>query len=441
MMAPLMGSPAPVPSVGLVRAIGRFDLTAAVVNAVVGSAVFGLPASLAALTGAASPVVALVAGVGVLAIVLCFAEVASRFPDAGGPYLYVRETFGRALGFQAGWLTFWIRALSLAANLNVFVEYLAQVAPAAASPPVRAAVMVGVMAVLTAINVIGVRQATWTIDAFTVAKISPLVLLVVLGLPAVRAEVLATQSVAEPDWTRAVLLLMFAYGGFETPLIPAGEARDPRRDSAFALLAALGLIAALYFLVQLVIVGVVPEVAGTRAPVAAAFGRLLGPMGVTLAAVAAMVSVWGFATGNVLAGPRLLWSMAERGELPALLARVSPRFRTPAAAIVVFAVVATALAVHGTFEAAATLSAIVRLVTYGLTCAALPILRHRRPGEAPGFRVPMAALVVPAAVLFCAWLLATRSFAQAWPLAGIIALGAGVRWAAGRSPEGGTPPA
>jgi amino acid transporter len=130
----------------LTRVIGRFDLTAALVNGVIGSAVFGMPATQAALTGAWSPLVCLLAGAGVLMIVLCFAEVASRFREAGGPYLYVRESFGPLLGFQAGWLTFWIRILSLAANLNVFVEYLGQVVPSAGSPLGRASVMVAMMA-------------------------------------------------------------------------------------------------------------------------------------------------------------------------------------------------------------------------------------------------------------------------------------------------------
>ncbi|HSB61191.1 MAG TPA: APC family permease, partial [Vicinamibacteria bacterium] len=353
----------------------------------------------------------------------CFAEVASRFREAGGPYLYVREAFGPQLGFQAGWLTFWIRVLALAANLNVFVEYLGQLAPWAAASPGRVVVIVTVMAILTAINLIGVRQATWTVDLFTLAKLLPLVLLVLLGLPRLDPEALASQAVARPEWTQAILLLMFAYGGFEAPLIPAGEARDPRRDTAFALLVALGVIALLYGLVQLAIVGVVPRAADVKAPVAVAFGVLLGPAGVTLAALGALVSVWGYATGSVLQAPRLLFSLGERRELPALLAHVHPRHRTPDAAILAYAVVTTAIAAYGTFEGTATLSAIVRLVTYGLTCAALPMLRRRRPGEAPGFRAPAAALVAPAGALFCLWLLATRSFGEAWVLPVLMAFG------------------
>src|SRR5262245_6761019 len=407
----------------LVRAIGRYDLTAAIVNAVIGSAIFGMPARIAELTGAWSPIAYLLAGLGVLSMVLCFAEVASRFQEPGGPYLYAREAFGRGVGFQAGWLTFWIRVLSLAANLNVFVEYFSQLYAPAGLPVGRAVTMTFVVGVITLINVLGVRQATWTVDFITVAKLLPLLLLIALGLPRVSGAVLATQQPNEPDWTQAILLLMFAYGGFEAPLIPASETKDPRRDTAFALLAALAIIASFYMLVQLVVVGVLPHAAGTRAPVAAAFEVLLGPSGVGLASLGAMVSIWGFATGSVLQSPRVLYSMAERGELPAVLARVHPRFRTPDVALLGYSSLSLRLALYGGFQWNAALSAIVRLVTYGATCAALLVFRRRRPEQAPGFRLPGAGLIAPAAVCFCLWLLSTRSFDQAWILLAIVAFG------------------
>ena len=421
---------------GLVRAIGRWDLTAAIINAVIGSAVFSLPSVLAGLTGAWSPLTCVLAGLGILTTVLCVAEVASRFTEAGGPYLYAREAFGRDVGFQAGWLTFWIRVTSAAANLNVFIEYLSPVVPALGRGPGRAATMAVLMALITTINVIGVRQAAWAVDVLTAAKLLPLVLLVVVGLPHMSAAVMASQAVARPSWTEAVLLLVFAYGGFESPLIVAGEVRRPRRDSAFALLVGLAVIAAVYTLVQLVVVGVVPSLAGTTAPLAAAYRRLVGGAGVLLITAGAMISTFGLATGSVLQAPRLLFSMAQRSELPALLGRVHPRFRTPDVAILAYAAVTLGFGLYGSFQWNATLSAIVRLVTYSLICAALPIFR-RRGGEEPGFRAPAAALVVPLALGFCLWLLSTRTFAQAWILGLLMlagwGLGRAARFARGRT--------
>ena len=423
----------PAPAPRLVRAIGRWDLTASVVNGTIGSSIFGMPAVLAALTGAWSPLAAVWAGLGILAITLCHAEVASRFKEPGGSYLYAREAYGRTVGFQMGWLSFWIRATSMGANLNVFVDYLGQVVPAAAVGSGRAGVMCGVTALVTALNVIGVRRGARTVDLFTVAKLLPLILLVVLGMGRISGDVLASQAVSAPDWTQAVLLLIFAYGGFEAALVPASEAKDPAGDSAFALLTGLAIVASTYMLVQLTVVGVVPHVGGVKAPVAAAFGVLIGPAGVTIAIVAAMISTYGWTIGAVLTSPRVLYSMAARGELPRILARVHPRFRTPDIAIYAFAAGGLAFALSGGFAANATISAIIRLVTYAMVCSTVPIFR-RRSLEAPGFRIPAAGTAIAIVGLaFCLWLLSTRSFDQARILLAMIAVGGVLGWFAGRN--------
>jgi len=408
---------------GLVRAIGRWDFTALVVNGVIGSGIFGLPAVLAGLTGAWSPLAYLLAGVGMLAIVLCHAEVASRFTEAGGPYLYAREAFGTFVGVQAGWLSFCIRVTSMGANLNIFTDYLTQILPAAGQGRGRIVTLVVVTAIVTVINVVGVRTGARTVDLFVVAKVLPLLFLVLLGLPRFSGEVLATQQVADPDWTQAILLLVFAYGGFEAALIPAGEMKDPRRDSAFALLAGTGLVAIIYMLVQATVIGVLPNAAQFPAPVAATFGVLLGPAGVTLGSLAAMLSTYAWTLGSTLNSPRILYSMGEKRELPALFGRVHPRFRTPHVAILVYAAAGLGFAAYGSFAANATLAAIVRLVTYGLVAAGLLVFR-RRALEPPGFRLPMAGIIAPLALAFCVWLLSTRTFTQAWILLAMMAVGA-----------------
>ncbi len=413
---------------GLVRAIGRWDFTAAIVNGVIGSGIFSLPSIVAGLTGAGSPLAFVLAGLGMLTMLLCIAEVASRFTEAGGAYLYVREAFGRDAGFQAGWLTFFIRATSAAAALDVFLEYLAPLLPALARGWRGVATTTVVLGVITVINVLGVRQATWAVDLFTAGKLLPLALLIVLGLPRISTAVMATQAVEKPDWTQAILLLVFAYGGFDTPLIVAGEVRRPRRDTGFALIVGMAVIASVYTLVQVVVVGLVPAVAGTKAPLGAAFGRRLGAPGVLLITIGAMISTYGLATGSVLAAPRLLFAMARRGELPAVLGRIHPRHRTPHVAILAYAAVTLAFALYGSFQWNAMVSAIVRLVTYGLVCAALLVFR-RRGGEEPGFRLPGAPVLVPLAVLFALWLLSTRTFTQAWVLLLLMAVG----WAIGRA--------
>jgi amino acid transporter len=412
----------------LVRVMGRFSLTLAIVNGVIGSGVFGLPSAVAALTGAWSPLAVLMAGACVFIVLLCFAEVGSRFDDAGGPYLYARDAFGPVVGFGVGWLLFVSRLLGCAAALNILVVYLGVLIPAVATPTGRTATMAIAMGIVTAINVTGVRTATWTVNAFTVAKLLPLLLLVAVGVPQIRSEVFATQAVAEPDWREAVLLMVFAYGGFESMVIAASETRDPRGDTASALITAAAIVTVLYFLLQLVIVGVLPQAGRVTTPVAFALRELLGPSGATLGSAAVVLSVYGWLTGFTLMMPRVLYSMARHRELPAVLGRVHPRFRTPHVAIIINAIVALAMSLYSSFAEAATLAAIARLVVFAVTCAALIQLRKTH-GPSPGFQLPGGRIVAVAGMAFAVWLLSTRSLTQLAILAGIVAAGAALRTA------------
>jgi amino acid transporter len=406
--------------------MGRFSLTAAIVNGMIGSGVFGLPSAVAALTGEWSPLAVLIAGAGNFVVMLCFAEVGSRFDDAGGPYLYARDAFGAIVGFQVGWLLLFSRLLACAAALNILVVYLGVLLPPVATPFGRALTMTIAMVFVTAINITGVRMAAWTTNVFTVAKLLPLVLLVALGLPQIRSEILATQTVDRPDWREAVLLLVFAYGGFESMVIAASETRNPRRDTAYALIAAGGIVTLLYCLLQIVIVGVLPDAGEVTTPVASALRALLGTSGATLGSAAVVLSVYGWLTGFTLMMPRVLYSMARHGELPAVVGRVHPRFRTPHVAIIANAVLALAMAIYSSFSEAATLAAIARLVVFAVTCAALIALRRSR-GPSPGFQLPAGPIVSVAGVGFAVWLLSTRSIAQLGILGGVIVVGAVLR--------------
>jgi amino acid transporter len=407
----------------LVRAIGRWSLTAAVVNSVIGSGIFGLPSAVAGLVGAWSPLAVLLAGCGILIVVVCFAEVGSRFEDAGGPYLYTREAFGPLVGFHIGWLHIWTRLLSGAAVLNVLAAYLVPLVPGTETPAGRAAAMVTAMALVTVVNLRGVRIASWATNAFTVAKLLPLLLLVLVGVFQIREDVFATQAVSSPDWPEAVLLLVFAYGGFESAVIAASETRDPKRDTAFALIAAMSAVTVVYCLVQLTVVGVLPHAAEHATPVAATLGVLLGGAGATLGSLAVVVSVYGWLTGFTLMTPRILMSMAERGEVPALLGHIHARFRTPHVAIVINAAVVLAMGLYGSFVQTATLAATARLGIFALTCGSLIALRRLR-GPSPTFQVPAGPTVALTGIALSMGLLGTRDLRQVWILAAIVTTGA-----------------
>ncbi len=414
----------------LIRAIGRWALTAAVINSVIGSGVFGLPAPLAGLTGTWSPVTVLLAGVIVFVVVLCFAEVGSRFDQAGGPYLYSREAFGPALGFQIGWLHIWTRWLSAAAVVNVLVAYLSVLIPWVGQPLGRAVTIVVAIGLVTAVNVRGVKQAAWAVNAFTIAKLLPLVGLILIGVFQIDRGVMTTQAVAEYHWTQAVLLLVFGFGGFESAIVAGSESRDPKRDTGFALVVAMTIITAIYCLVQLTVVGVLPNAAASRAPVSAALGVLLGPAGLTIGSLAVIMSVYGWLTGFALMSPRILFAMAERRELPDILGRVHARYRVPHVAILLNSLIALALGLVSDFGQLATFAAIARLGMWASTCAAL--IAFRRRSQAPAaFAVPGGPVLALLGIAFTVWMLSTRSLAQAWFLPVLVTIGA-VVWLAMR---------
>ena len=399
----------------LVRAIGRWSFAALVINCVIGSGVFGLPSAVAADLGRASVAAVLIAGAAIAVIMACFAEVASQFRETGGPYLYVRNTFGQLMGLQVAWLVWLVRLTACAANANLFVIYLAEFWPRSMQPVPRMALLALLVGMLAAINYRGVLVATKLNNFFTVAKLLPLGLVCVAGafyLAVTHHSISAASANASPQsWMHAIVLLIFAYGGFEAALISTGEARDPRRDLAFGLFVALVTCTAIYALIQWVVVGVLSDPAHSSRPLADVARIVMGRGGAALIAVGALVSIYGYLSGNMLAVPRITFALAERGDFPAWFAAVDARFRTPYVSIFVFAALVWVLAEFGSFVGNATLSAGARLFYYGLVCAALPVLRKRQP-DAAAYRVPSGMFLAGLGVLLCLGLLTRIDFSK-----------------------------
>ena len=420
-------SPLRPPGNQLIRAIGRWSLTALVVNSIIGSGVFGLPSTVAGYLGKLSPLAVLLSGAGMAVIVACFAEVASRFHQAGGPYLYARAAFGRGMGIQMAWMLCLGQVAAPAANANLFVIYLGEFWPHATAPFPRTVILTILIGLLAFINVRGVRAGTHVSNFFTAAKLVPLFAVIILGLFILRlhpaAVATAGHSMATPgQWMKAALLLVFAYGGFETALAPMGEAEDPRRDAPFALFAALLICAALYALIQWVVVGVLPDAAQSTRPLADVARVAVGAFGAGLVAVGALISFYGYLSAKILAMPRVTFALAEQGDFPKAFAAIHPRFRTPYVSILVFSALVWAFALSGEFKWNVTLSAVARLLYYAVCCAALPVLRRKQPGEAR-FRLPAGDLFAGLAVLICAALVTEVDFGQSLILLATIAVG------------------
>lgn len=434
-------TPPPIPpGQQLLRAIGRWSLTALVVNSVIGSGVFGLPSAVAGLLGKLSPLAVLLAGAGMGVIFGCFAEVASRFHQAGGPYLYAREAFGRGMGIQIAWMLCLGQVTAPAANANLFVIYLGEFWPHARDPLPRALILTMLVGVLALVNVRGVRAGTQVSNFFTAAKLVPLFAVIGMGLFVLHAHhggipPGASAAVTTDQWLKAVLLLVFAYGGFETALAPMSEAKDPRRDAPFALFTALLVCTAIYALIQWVVVGVLPDAAHSERPLADVARVAVGSFGAALVAVGALISFYGYLSAKILGMPRVTFALAERGDFPKAFAAVHPRFHTPYVSILVFAALIWAFALSGEFEWNVTLSAVARLLYYGVCCAALPVLRRKQPGDAR-FRLSAGNFLAGIAVILCAALVTRVDFRQSVILLATIAVGL-LNWVVVRNRKGG----
>jgi amino acid transporter len=349
-----------------------------------------LPATVAALLGKRSVIAVLIAGAAMAVIMACFAEVASRFTAAGGPYLYARTAFGRLIGILVGWMLYLSQTAAPAANANLFVIYLAEFWPAAKAPWPRFLILTLLIGILALINVRGARQGAVVSNVFTIAKILPLLMVILAGAVLTifhPAPWGATAAATPTAWMKAMVLLVFAYGGFESALAPMSEAKDPGRDAAFALFVAIVACTAIYALVQWVVVGVLGPGATTDRPLAEVARIAMGNRGAKLVAIGAMVSVYGYLSAKFLGMPRVTFALAQEGDLPRVFAAVGPRFHTPWFSILFFAAAVWGLAIAGSFAWNVTLSVVARLFYYAVVCAALLVLRRKQP-EKRGLRLP-----------------------------------------------------
>jgi amino acid transporter len=399
---------------GLLRGIRKWDLVAVAINAVIGAGLFGLPAKVYSLIGSYSLIAFVVCALVVMLIILCFAEVGSRFDETGGPYLYARKAFGPTVAFEVGWLIWLARLTAFAANCNLLVSYLVFFWPPANSTVPRALIIAAVVLLLAALNILGVRQAAIANNLFTVGKLIPMLLFIAVGLFFLNPHAFALG--ARPStgaFSQSVLLLIYAFSGFEMAAIPAGEIRDPQKHLPRALLIAIAVVATVYIFIQIVCIGTLPELASSQKPLADAGQHFMGTAGAAIISAGAIISIAGNLNIIMLSGSRVPFAIAEQRQLPSVLASIHRRFLTPHVAILLSALMMLFLTLKSSFVAALTISTIARLVTYAVTCAALPVLRRRQGVPAPMFKVRGGPIIAVAALILAAWLLANSTLREA----------------------------
>jgi len=384
------------------RDIGFFGSAFLSFNGVVGAGIFALPGTLYDKFGAFSPFLFPLFGLLVLVVALPFARVAAHHQVSGGPVVYA-ATFGSAAAFQAGWLYYVARAAALAANVTVLITYLATFWPAIGAGLPRALVILAVTGGIVCINIAGVKRAVRLLDALTLLKATPLLLVALMGLVVAGGTI---EAPAGPpplsDLEAAALLILYAFVGFENSVVPAGETTNPQRTIPRALVATIIGTATLYFLIQLSYVAVMEPGEGKSAPMVAFGTALFGPAGGLLLTAAAVCSVLGNVSGGITGTTRTTYAMGRDGLLPAWFGKVSSRYATPANSIAFMGAFIALLALSGSFVWLAVVSTLARMIVYSISIASLP--RQERPGAG-------VWMMIVAGISICFW----AALQSEWP--------------------------
>ena len=390
----------------MVRGISRIDLIAITINTIIGAGIFGLPSKVTALIGSYSLLAFIACAVIIAFIVLCFAEVSSRFQTTGGSYLYAQKAFGSVIGFEVGWLYWIVRVTTFAANCNLLIAYLAFFYPGANEGIVRSLLIVLVVLIMTVVNFIGVRQSAIFTNIFTVGKLVPLIVFIGVGLFFIQPANFIFDVVPDATaFSSAVLILIYAFVGFEVAAIPAGEIKDPQKNVPIALLTALGIVAVLYILIQVVAVGTLPDLANSERPLADSAASFLGFWGASFITIGALISIFGNLNSGFLTSARIPFAMAEQNELPKVLAQTHPKFKTPHISLFMTAIVILIFTIQSSFLEALTISTITRLIVYATTCAALPEFRFRKDAPEAKFKIPFGIIAAILSIGLTSWLL------------------------------------
>jgi len=409
------------------RAVTRWQIVGLSLDGVIGSGVYLLPAAAAASLGSASLWAVPIAGVAVLLLVLCFAEAGSHFDEPGGGYVYTREAFGEFAGFQVGWMTWLARVASGAALWNGFAQALTFFFAGAAGGAARVAIITLPLAFFVWVNVAGVKHGARLAVGLSIAKILPLLFLIVVGIPAIDSSLVLPMP--WPDAAglgAAASLLLYAYAGFENTAVAAGEYENPKRDVPFALMTMIAAVTLLYTLIQLVALGTLPDLAARTqgTPLADSATLVVGVFAGAIMTLGAVISIGGNAGNTMLGGPRYLYALAKDGFGPRILAQVHPRYHTPAWAIATQGLLVWVLALSGSFVQLALLSVVARLATYIGTAAAVPVLRRKFEVGEHTVVLPGGATIPVLALLLCLAFLASATAENL--VAGLIGLLVGV---------------
>lgn len=368
---------------GLKREIGTWGLSANMINIIIGSGIFVLPAIVAGILGAASVIAYAICGLLMLLIMLCFAEVGSKTNESGGTYTYVNTAFGKYPGFLIFMTMFVATICAIAAVANSLFDSLAAFSPTFHSNGIKIAFFALLFFGFATINIIGVKQGVGMVKLLTIAKILPLLFLIVIGIFYVNIDNLKWTT--SPNFTQlgdASLILFFAYLGGESGLSVGGEIKKPERTVPRAIMISIIFLIIFYMAIQTVAQGVLGNdlPSQTANPLAVTAKIIFGPLGFTFLLLGMSISMLGNMSGFILNIPRSLFAVSRDGVLPIhAFQKVHKKYATPYVAILGYATLGFLFAVFGGFKTLAVFSVAGGLLTY--ISVSLSVLKFRKIPE------------------------------------------------------------
>ena len=393
------------------------------INGMIGAGIFGVPAKTFALAGEFSPWIFVICAILIAPIMLSFGELASSFRSTGGPMLFVGMAYGPFAGFQAGWAYYVARITAYSANMNLMVLSVGFFWPAAAEPIPRLVLMAIASVIIIGLNIVNAKATMGYLGIITLLKLSPLVALALYGLFTWDGSAFEsiTQVPNVADMGAALLLVIYAYVGFESSTVPAGESKDPQRDMHRALVMALVVATALYALIQLAAQQLVPDLAQSDGPLLAAGEAWLGPIGASLVAIGIVTSVGGNLISSTFSSARISYRMGLDGYLPKWFSALNATYATPVYSVLFFGIAGFLLSASGSFVYLAVLSVFTRLMLYLACFVSMPAVR--RNGDANAYRLPGGWFIPGSAILVCLGLLTQVSMSSVLATLGLLAVG------------------
>jgi amino acid transporter len=407
---------------GPAQVLSLGDATAIIVGLIIGAGIFGTPAIVAGAVGSPGLLAAVWTAGGVFSVIgaLCYAELATAFPSAGGEYHFLGRAYGRSLAFLYGWARMTVVvAGSIAVFAYLFGDYMSRVVSLGSN---SSAIWAGlVVVVLTVVNYLGIREGKATQNLFTALEVGGLVLIIVGGLALAPDPAPAAPAAAGGGGTpwymgagigSAMVFVLFTYGGWNDAAYISAEVRNRERNMVRALLLSIGLVTLLYLLVNFAYLRGLGFDAMARSDAVAAdlFKRVWGPGGEKLISVLIAIAALTSVNGSMIVGARSNFALGRDWPLLRFLARWDEASGSPRTAMLVQGAIALALVVFGAFQNAG----FKGLVEYSLpvfwsffmlTGIALFVLRVKEPKAPRPFRVPGYPVVPGIFVLTCAYLL------------------------------------